>query len=194
MLSFHLSGWWWWWWGYRMMAQYGLRFSAPTGVSCVILYLTYLASFSANRDSKKRIYKMRRLKLPFQIHGSHSNDKDFFDICIYNLVVGKDLHIQKTKLLFCRARVGSSRVTGREQDANLYDPQREKHVLNQSAVTLHRKCIIKDFISSSDDDEKKQYSGGRENNSWGNFLFVYSVCSHRTVGTLVRRHIRWLQC
>lgn len=46
-------------------------------------------------------------------------------------------------------------MTGREQDANLYDPQREKHVLNQSAVTLHRKCIIKDFISSSDDDDEK---------------------------------------
>lgn len=61
MLSFHLSGW---WGGYRMMAQYGLRLSVPTGVSCVILYLTYFASFSANRDSKKRIYRMRRLKLP----------------------------------------------------------------------------------------------------------------------------------
>lgn len=47
-----------------MMAQYGLRLSVPTGVSCVILYLTYFASFSANRDSKKRIYRMRRLKLP----------------------------------------------------------------------------------------------------------------------------------
>lgn len=162
--------------------------------------------FSANRDTKKRLYRIQRLTLPFQIHVSHSKWQRH--LCFLRLHFGswqRFAHLE-TKLLFYNAHIGSDGGTGRERDDSLYDPQRgKKNVLNQNAVTHHSKgSFLKKMIHlqlrwgwvwklNAHKKKKKKYSIWREKNSWGIFLFVYSVCSQRAVGTLVRRHIRQLQ-